>query len=115
MYIHHKHFKKLKNKSVYVFESNYDSEMLASGSYPHWLKQRIRSDEGHLENEKSAFYLSKLIGPKTKQIILAHLSEENNEEEKALESLRSCFKENDLTFNNVIVAKQKEATELIEA
>ncbi len=113
-YINKKYFPKLKNKNIYIFESNYDTEMLMYGRYPKWLQRRVNGDEGHLSNDMSSFYLSKLIGPDTKKIILAHLSEENNTEETALDCIKNTFKENDIEFNNIIVAKQKEATELIK-
>lgn len=113
-YINKKHFDKLQNKNLYIFESNYDPEMLMYGRYPKWLQRRVNGDEGHLSNDMSAFYLSKLIGPNTKKIILAHLSEENNTEEVALSCINAVFKENNIEFADIIVAKQKEATELIE-
>lgn len=114
-YLNQKHFPKLKNKNIYIFESNYDTEMLMHGRYPKWLQRRVNGDEGHLSNDMSSFYLSKLIGPNTKKIILAHLSEENNSEEAALSCINEMFKENNIKFADIIVAKQKEATELIKA
>lgn len=113
-YLNHKHFNKLKNKDIYIFESNYDHEMLMYGKYPKWLQKRINGDEGHLSNDMASFYLSKLIGPNTKKIILAHLSEENNTEESAFECLNNKLKENNINFSDIIVAKQREATELIK-
>ena len=88
--------------------------MLMHGRYPKWLKVRVSSDVGHLSNESSAFYLTKLIGENTKEIILAHLSEENNTPELALETLNNEFAENNIKFNNIVVAKQEERTDLIE-
>ena len=113
-YVNQKLWAKLTNKSVYVFESNHDVEMLMHGRYPKWLKKRVCSTVGHLSNEASAFYLSRLIGPSTKQIILAHLSGENNTSEIALANLRSCFAEHGIIFNNMITAPQSEKTEPIE-
>lgn len=109
-YIHNKYFKKLYNKTVYVLESNHDIEMLMHGRYPKWLQSRILSDKGHLSNQSSAFYLSKLIGPNTRKVILAHLSYENNTEDIALDTLKQTLKENNITFNNIDIAKQTEST-----
>lgn len=95
-------------------ESNHDIEMLMHGKYPAWLKQRMLSDTGHLSNEASSYYLSKIIGSSTKMIILAHLSEENNTPELALKQIENTFKENNIEFTNIITAKPKEKTELIE-
>lgn len=110
-YLNQKHFEKLKNKSLYIFESNHDIEMLMHGKYPKWLKQRVLSDVGHLSNESASYYLSKLIGPNTKKIILAHLSEENNTSEIALESINNYFKTENIEFTNIVTAKQFEITE----
>jgi len=112
-YINQKHFTKISNKSIYIFESNHDVEMLMHGRYPKWLKRRVYSDIGHLSNESASFYLSKIIGPKTKLIALAHLSEENNTPEIALENIKSYFAEHNIKFNNIVTAKQHEQTELI--
>ena len=113
-YIHQKHFPKLTNKSIYIFESNFDPEMLSYGKYPRWLQRRILSPTGHLSNQDSASYLSRLIGPNTKKIILAHLSQDNNKKEIALETLEKTFKEKDINFTNILIAEQDNVTELIE-
>jgi len=111
-YINHKHFKKLENHTYYIFESNHDIEMLMHGSYPPWLKARVRSDEGHLSNQQAGFYLSKIIGDNTKEVILAHLSKENNTHELAIETVLKTLKENDIEFNNIITAKQNERVDI---
>lgn len=86
-YISKKNLKYMVNKNVYVLESNHDPEMLMNGTYPYILKQRILSDVGHLSNEMAGNYLKELIGPATKEIILAHLSEKNNLEDLAIETV----------------------------
>ena len=113
-YINQKYFDKLTNLSLYIFESNHDVEMLMYGKYPSWLKARIRNDEGHLSNNQCAFYLSKFIGPNTKEVVLAHISKENNTPEIALDTLKSSLSENNINFNNIIVAKQRERTDCVE-
>lgn len=111
-YLNQKYFPKLKNKNMYVIESNHNVDMLMNGKYPKWLKIRVNSDVGHLSNDSCAFYMSKLIGPNTKEVVLAHLSEENNTPEIALETIKGTFKEYEIDFNNIIAAKQFEKTEL---
>lgn len=74
----------LKNATYYLFESNYDHKMLYASSRPKYLKDRIASEVGHLGNADSAIYLRDLIGPRTKQIFLGHVSDECNTVEKAL-------------------------------
>lgn len=113
-YINQRHFSKLKNKDIYVIESNHDIEMLMTGSYPYHLKQRILSDEGHLSNQDSARYLSKLVGPKTKCIVLAHLSEENNTAQLARQTLTNTLAKSDKKVAKIVIAKQHDKTELIE-
>lgn len=113
-YLNQKYFEKLRNKNIYIMESNHNVEMLLNGRYPKWLKKRVYSDVGHLSNESCSLYLSKLIGDKTKNIILAHLSEENNTPELALSTITREFAEKNIDFNNIITAKQNEKTELIE-
>ncbi len=111
-YINQRLFKKLYNHNKYVFESNHDVELLMHGRYPQWLKSRILSDKGHLSNAQAGFYLSKIIGPDTKKIALAHLSKENNDPDVALKDVKSILKENDVKFNNFVIAKQRERIEL---
>ena len=82
--------------------------------YPHHTKIRILSDKGHLSNKDSAYYLSRLIGNNTKYVILAHISEQNNTEDLALETLRETLDRKDIDFNNIMIARQNEMTELIE-
>lgn len=111
-YINNQNFELLKNRSIYVFESNHDVNLLMNNpNYPYNTKQRILSDCGHLSNVDSAYYLSQLIGDKTKEIILAHLSEQNNDPALALSTVRGKLSNDDIILQ---VAKQNENTELIE-
>ena len=68
----------LERCKMVVLESNHDVGMLQNGSYPYPLKRRILSEQGHLSNEACAGCLPKLVETGTSQILLAHLSEENN-------------------------------------
>ena len=92
---------KLKNADYYVFESNHDVEMLWNTNRPYLLKRRILSDKGHLSNEQSANYLIKLVGPKTKEIILAHLSEEANSPDICLKTHKKIFKDAKVSLKNI--------------
>ena len=105
-YIPQKYFSILKNRNVYIMESNHDIEMLNQGSYSFSLRQRILGDKGHLSNYDSARYLSNFVGDNTKCIMLAHLSEENNTEELAYQTLIDRLNENELKINKIIIAKQ---------
>lgn len=109
-YLNQKYFSMLKNRSIYIMESNHDINLLMNGSYPYHLKQRILGDRGHLSNIDSSYYLSKLIGKNTEKIILIHLSEENNDEKIAYDT---CVEKIPYPVP-VIVSRQKEQTELME-
>lgn len=61
-----------------VLECNHDEAMLASGSYPPSLKDRVGGRFGHLSNRQSAELLAKLDTSRLTHIVAAHLSEENN-------------------------------------
>ena len=112
-YLNEKYKKKLKNKNLYIFESNHDVEMLMNNGYPYYLKQRIVGDKGHLSNKDSSYYLSQLIGSNTSTVVLIHLSQESNTPELALKTLQDKLKEEKVDFNNIIISKQKERTDLI--
>ena len=76
--------RRLADCDMLVLESNYDEDMLLQGPYPWFLKQRIRSRNGHLSNEDSSRILSELLHPGLQSVILAHLSEINNSPDAAL-------------------------------
>lgn len=110
-YINRKYLKKMENKNLYLIESNHDEVMLMDGPYPRFLKERVISDKGHLSNNTTAKYLKQIIGDNTKTVILAHLSEKNNTEEKALEAISN----EELPKNiKVLIARQYEESEMIE-
>lgn len=113
-YIHKKYYAKLKNLNLYVMESNHDVEMLMNGKYPYPLKQRILGDRGHLSNVDSSSYLSSFVGNNTEEIVLIHLSEENNTEELALQTLENRLQDKNYPSVKVVVSKQNIRTELIQ-
>lgn len=109
-YINNKYYDDLTNKTAYIIESNHDVDMLMESNRPYFLKMRILGDEGHISNKDCGYYLSKFIGEDTKHIVLAHLSENNNTKEKALDTVLSYINYK----NNIHVAMQNERTEVIE-
>ena len=82
----------VKNPDYLIIESNHDIKMLLHTNRTFELKNRIMSDKGHLCNEDSAIAAISIIGDKTKEIVLAHLSEEANTPEVALEAYQKIFK-----------------------
>ena len=113
-YINQKYFKILSNNNLYVLESNHDIKMLMDGPYPYYLQQRVRGDKGHLSNKQASDYLCKFIGDNTRKIVFAHISEHNNSYEKVIETFNEEVSKNDMKFDDVLIAKQNEATEVIE-
>lgn len=113
-YINQKYFKILSNNNLYVLESNHDIKMLMDGPYPYYLQQRVRGDKGHLSNKQASDYLCKFIGDNTRKIVFAHISEHNNSYEKVIETFNEELSKNDMKFDDVLIAKQNEATEVIE-
>lgn len=84
----------LRGVGLLVLESNHDVEYLRSGPYPAYLKARILGQQGHLSNETAAAFAREMAGCGTRQIVLAHLSRENNTPQRALcvmdAALRDC-------------------------
>ena len=59
-------------------EANYDEGMLERGSYPVYLKRRIRGMEGHLSNDQALELFTTHKSPRMQLLVLSHLSAENN-------------------------------------
>jgi len=74
----------LMGADTVLIESNHDVDMLRYGKYPVYLKRRILSERGHLSNADCAALLKRLAQSGTRQVILGHLSRENNSPAKAM-------------------------------
>ncbi|ACT00259.1 MBL fold metallo-hydrolase [Paenibacillus sp. JDR-2] len=68
----------MANSDIYVFECNHDIDMVVNGEYPAATKSRILADTGHLSNDAAAEALAKLIKGRGEQILLTHMSSNNN-------------------------------------
>ncbi len=66
-----------------LLEANHDVETLQYGPHPYFLKRRILGDEGHLSNDAAAEFARLAVQSGTRDILLAHLSKENNTPELA--------------------------------
>ena len=113
-YVNKKYLNKLINKDIYIIETNYNDKMLSEGPYPYLLQQRIRSDSGHMSNRYAGALLSKCIGNNTKHIILAHISEHNNDKNLVLEEIKDELKNIDFDTSKLILTEQNTAGEMIE-
>lgn len=81
----------LRSENI-VIEANYDSEMLEKGKYPYHLKQRISGPFGHLSNEEMARFIVSAYHPGMKNIMLCHLSENNNTPQRTMQCLHEQFR-----------------------
>jgi phosphoribosyl 1,2-cyclic phosphodiesterase len=61
-----------------LLEANHDPFMLASGSYPPSLKQRVGGQWGHLSNQQAAGFLQRLDTDRLQHLVVAHISQQNN-------------------------------------
>lgn len=113
-YINIKNHKYLKNKNLYILESNHDIKMLMEGKYPHYLKNRVQGDSGHLSNKQCGEYLCDFIGENTNLVFLAHLSEENNSPEKAMETVIEVLNKKNKRIPLIKPLTQKERSELVK-
>lgn len=77
-YIHHTLLSLLTDADAYVIESNYDPFTLMNSDRPYYNKMRTLSDHGHMSNEDAMVVLAKVMGPKTKLVMHAHISLECN-------------------------------------
>ena len=104
----------LEGSSFLMLESNYDPEILKCCSYPYHLKQRISSNIGHLPNEMAGKTIAYLLNSGLNQVILGHLSKENNFPELAYktvveELIKKDFDENSI---NISVASRTEPSKM---
>ena len=75
-----------------VIEANHDVRMLSDGAYPVYLKRRVLSNYGHLSNADSAKLALQLVQNGTRNLILAHLSRENNTPRLAYDTVSSALR-----------------------
>lgn len=102
--------------NLLVIESNYDEPMLMNGTYPPFLKARIRSDHGHLGNQQTAEFLADNINDNLTDICLAHLSKNNNSPELVLQTIQKVFSERGIPLNGhprISILKRNAPTNMI--
>ncbi len=95
-----------------VLEFNHDLEMLKNGPYPLQLQQRVKSSHGHLANGDAADFLKELLHDDMKHVVLAHLSETNNDPTLALLEAKTRIP-TEFT-DRLHVADQHQPTDLFE-
>ncbi|MFZ5353964.1 MAG: MBL fold metallo-hydrolase [Bacillota bacterium] len=83
----------IKDSNMVLLESNHDIEMLKVSKYPYFLKRRIMSNHGHLSNEAAGNAAYELLQSGVKDILLGHLSKENNFPELAFATVKNILEE----------------------
>ena len=81
----------LSGADAVLIEANHDVDMLLSGPYPPYLKRRILSARGHLSNDDCAALAARLADGGTRQIVLGHLSRENNSPVRAFQAVSAAL------------------------
>ncbi len=100
-YLSDRNIKIIRNANYYIIESNHDPEMLLNTTRPKGIKNRILSDYGHLSNEDCGYALVECINEDTKEIVLAHLSEEANTRELAYNTVTDILEKKGIDYQNI--------------
>ena len=93
--------KNLEGSSFLLLESNYEPEMLMCSKYPYNLKRRILGPNGHLSNEDASKTINSLVKSGVNNIMLGHLSKENNFPELAYKTVMASIISNNIDSNNL--------------
>lgn len=91
----------LKESSFILLESNYDPEILKCSRYPFSLKQRIVGPNGHLSNSTAGKTISELTKSNLKEVMLGHLSKENNFPELAYQTVVEELQKNNVDLDTL--------------
>lgn len=91
----------MKGSSFILLESNYDPEILKCSRYPYSLKQRISGPKGHLSNITAGKTISELTKSDLTEVMLGHLSKENNFPELAYQTVVEELQANNVDLNEL--------------
>lgn len=105
-------FDSISGSKAVILEANHDIDMLLNGSYSEPLKRRILGNFGHMSNELSAKTALALVNRGTTQIMLSHLSDENNTPELAYKTVSERLEDGGVKDSDVqlIVANRYEVS-----
>lgn len=98
----------LRGVNTLILEANHDEETLKSGIYPPYLQARILGSGGHLSNDDAAHFAAVSAAGGTQQIILAHLSQDNNTPAMALNTVRRTLDSSGFSSVALSVAPRSE-------
>lgn len=103
-HIDEKLFNNLQHSSFILLEANYDPEVLKVSKYPYLLKQRIAGPNGHLSNSTAGKTISALFQKNLKEVMLGHLSKENNFPELAYQTVTEELIHNNIDTNEIKIS-----------
>jgi len=106
----------LEDSSFLLIEANYDPNILKCSKYPYSLKRRISGPNGHLTNSDAGKAISYLLKNGLSQVMLGHLSKENNFPELAYKTVIDELLENNFDENsiNISVANRSTPSQIID-
>ncbi len=105
---------RLRKCRALILEFNHDQMMLDEGPYPLYLKRRIKGPDGHLSNLQGADLLGAVSHEGLRHVVLAHLSEVNNDNAKARNAAEAALEKSGQDKVDISVGLQKEALAMIE-
>ena len=105
---------RLKGCHALIMEFNYDQEMLDQGPYPLFLKRRIKGQDGHLSNQQAACLLETVSHEDLKFVVLAHLSETNNQPKKAYQEASDALNKRGFGGTNILISQQDKPGPIID-
>ncbi|TYR37107.1 MBL fold metallo-hydrolase [Sphingobacterium phlebotomi] len=100
----------IQQADILLWEANYDEELLDTGSYPFFLKNRIRNGWGHLSNHTALETVLKYRTCRLRHLILGHLSGQNNSVELVRQTFAPHFRKIKLS-----IATRYQETELFDS
>jgi phosphoribosyl 1,2-cyclic phosphodiesterase len=103
----------INNSDFLCIESNHDIKMLENGPYPYYLKKWVKSDIGHLSNLQASLGVLEFAKPKLKNILLSHISKNNNTNLLALSSF-SILKERSDLHPRILAPEHGEMTDFFK-
>jgi phosphoribosyl 1,2-cyclic phosphodiesterase len=86
-WVPHNVARQFRDLDLLVLEANYDPHLLHTGAYPYFLKQRVAGTYGHLSNAAAAEAIVTCGDHAPQAVWLAHLSEQNNSQKHALQTV----------------------------
>ena len=97
---------RLQGCRALIIETNHDEELLRDGPYPWKLKQRVRSNHGHLSNSAGSSLLKTLLWNGLETVFLGHLSEINNRPKLAIDAVNQVLDRQTMCAPSVFVGQQ---------